>query len=78
MDYIERLKSAIAKSKAAGFETEANALEVACFGIAYTTSSELLGEHRLAIQRFLKATRGALPRSIKARLKECLAETRRV
>jgi len=73
-DYSAWLREAIAEAKAAGFEAAASDLEQSCFGVAFTTSSEMLGEHGLAIRRFLKATRGALPRSTKARLNACLAE----
>jgi hypothetical protein len=58
MDYTRLLTEAIAEAKAAGFEAAASDLERSCFGVAYTTSSEMLGEHGLAISRFLKATRG--------------------
>jgi len=73
-DYMPLLKEAIAEARAAGFETAANDLEQAA-STAFTTSSEMLQEHGLAIKHFLKATNGALPRSIKAKLKACLAET---
>ena len=58
MDYTRLLTEAIAEAKAVGFEAAASDLERSCFGVAYTTSSEMLGEHGLAISRFLKATRG--------------------
>jgi hypothetical protein len=73
-DYTPLLKEAIAEAKAAGLETAANDLEQAAFA-AFTTSSEMLQEHGLAIKRFLKATRGALPCSTKEKLKGCLTET---
>jgi hypothetical protein len=57
MDYTPLLREAIAEAKAAGFETAASDLEQSCFAVAFTTSSEMLGEHGLAIKRFLKATR---------------------
>jgi hypothetical protein len=74
-DYTPLLREAIAEAKAAGFETAASDLEQSCFAVAFTTSSEMLGEHGLAIKRFLKATRGTLPRSTRAKLNACLAAT---
>ena len=74
-DYTPLLREAIAEAKAAGFESAANDLEQSCFAVAYTTSSEMLGEHGLAIKRFLKATRGSLPRPIREKLDACLTET---
>ena len=68
------LREAIAEARAAGFETEANDLEQAAFS-AFTTSSEMLQEHGLAIKRFLKATDDTLPRPTKGKLKACLTET---
>jgi hypothetical protein len=73
-DYTPLLKDAIAEAKAAGFETAARELEQAAFA-AFTTSSEMLQEHGLAIKRFLKTTRGALPRSTRTKLRACLIET---
>jgi hypothetical protein len=73
-DYTPLLREAIAEARAAGFETEANDLERAAFS-AFTTSSEMLQEHGLAIKRFLKATHNSLPRSTKAKLRVCLTET---
>jgi hypothetical protein len=37
----------------------------------------MLGEHGLALRRFLEATRGALPRGVESKVKACLAETRK-
>lgn len=73
-DYMPLLREAVAEARSAGFETAANDLEQAAFA-AFTTSSEMLQEHGLAIKRFLKATQDTLPRSIEAKLKACLAET---
>jgi hypothetical protein len=73
-DYIPLLKDAIAGAKAAGFEKEANELEQDV-GAAFTTSSEMLQEHGLAIKRFLTAAHGGLPRSVEKKLKACLNET---
>ena len=73
-DYTPLLKEAIAEARAAGFETSANDLEQAALA-AFTTSSEMLQEHGLAIKRFLKVTHDTLPRLTKAKLKACLTET---
>ena len=73
-DYTPLLKEAIAQARAAGFQTAANDLEQAAFA-TFTTSSEMLQEHGLAIKRFLRATHDSLPRSIKTKLKACLTET---
>ena len=73
-DYMPLLKEAIAEARAAGIEASANDLERTCFA-AFTTSSEMLQEQGLAIRCFVKATRGALPRSTKAKLRTCLIET---
>lgn len=73
-DYTPLLKKAIAEARAAGFGAEANELELAAFA-AFTTSSEMLQEHGLAIKHFLKTTRKSLPRPIKEKLKACLTET---
>jgi hypothetical protein len=73
-DYAPLLREAIAEAKAAGFEAAARDLEQSCFAVTFTTSSEMLGEHGLAIKRFLKATRGTLPRSTKVKLNACLTE----
>lgn len=73
-DYAPLLREAIAEAKAAGFETAANDLEQALFA-AFTTSSEMLQEHGLAIKHFLKATHGTLSRSTRKKLKACLTET---
>ena len=73
-EYTPLLREAIAEAKAAGFESAANDLELASFA-AFTTSSEMLQEHGLAIKRFLRATHGTLPRSIQVKLEACLIET---
>ena len=74
-DYAPLLREAIAEARAAGLEAEAIKLEQAAFATAFTTSSEMLQEHGLAIERFLKATKGALPESTRDKLKDCLLET---
>ena len=76
-DYTPLLREAIAEAKAAGFETAAHGLEQSCFAVAYTTSSEMLGEHGLAIERFLKDAGGTLPGSTRKKLRACLAATGR-
>lgn len=73
-DYTPLLREAIAQAKAAGFEAAAHELEQAA-SAAFTTSSEMLQEHGLAIRRFLAATHGSLPRAIQAKLNTCLTET---
>jgi hypothetical protein len=73
-NYMPLLMEAIAEAKAAGFETAAKDLEQAALA-AFTTSSEMLQEHGLAIKRFLKATQDTLPRATKVKLKACLTET---
>lgn len=73
-DYLPLLKEAIAEARAAGFDAAAHDLEQSACA-AFTTSSEMLQEHGLAIRRFLQATRDALPRSTRAKLKACLTET---
>jgi hypothetical protein len=75
--YTPLLEEAIAEAKAAGFEPEASELEHACFKVVFTTSTEMLGEHVVAINRFLKTTRGRLPVPIKKKLYACLAEGER-
>ncbi len=73
-DCTPLLREAIAEARAAGFEKTANDLEQVAVA-AFTTSSEMLLQHGLAIKRFLKATHDTLPRSTKAKLKACLTET---
>jgi len=73
-DYTPWLEEAIAEARAAGLHAAANDLETACFKTAFTTSSETLWEHGVAIRRFLKTTRAALPRTTKAKLQACLIE----
>ena len=73
-DYVPLLKEAIAEARAAGFDTAASDLEQAV-SMAFTTSSEMLQEHGLAIRRFLEAAHDTLPRPIEAKLKACLTET---
>jgi hypothetical protein len=73
-DYTPWLEEAIAGARAAGLVAEADELESRCFKTAYTTSGELMGEHGLAIRRFLKATRGRAPKPVRAKLNACLVE----
>ena len=47
--YTDLLTDLISEAKAAGLEAEASELESACFGVAFTTSSELLGENGIAL-----------------------------
>lgn len=73
-DYTPLLERAIAEAKAAGLQAEANELESAANAV-YTTSSEMLMEHGIALRQFLKATRGRLPPPIKEKVTACLIET---
>lgn len=73
-DYTPLLKEAIEEAKIAGFESAANDLEQVVFAV-FTTSSEMLQEHGLAIKRFLNSTRDTLPTSIQKKLMTCLIET---
>ena len=76
-DYYPFLKAAIAEAKAAGLEAAASKLEDKVFA-AYTTSSELLGEHGLAIRHFLESGGAVVPVGVRANLDRCLAEIRKV
>lgn len=73
-DYTPLLRQAIAEAKAAGFDAAAGELEQAAFA-AFTTSSEMLMQHGVAIERFLDVTRDTLPRPIRAKLRACHTET---
>lgn len=73
-DYTPLLEEAIAEAKAAGFGAAADELNRACFKTAFTTSSELLHEHGIAIRDFLKETGRALPRPIRRKMEACLTE----
>jgi len=73
-DYLPLLKEAIVEAKNAGFGPEVENLEKV-LSTAFTTSSEMVQEHGLAIGRFLKDTRSGLPLSTKRKLEVCLNET---
>jgi hypothetical protein len=73
-NYMPLLMEAIAEAKAAGFETAAKDMEQAVLA-AFTTSSEMLQEHGLAIKRFLNSAQDTLPPATKVKLKTCLTET---
>jgi hypothetical protein len=73
-DYIPLLKAAIAEARADGLFAAVNDLERSAFA-AFTTSSEMLQEHGLAIKRFLRATHGLASDSVESKLKACLIET---
>ena len=73
-DYMPLLREAIADARAAGLEAAASDLEQVV-GAAFTTSSEVLQEHGLAIRRFLTSNRRSLPRATQAKLQACLTET---
>jgi hypothetical protein len=76
-DYYPFLKAAIAEAKAAGLDAAATELEDKAFA-AYTTSSELLGEHALAIRQFLESGGAAVPATVKENLDRCLVEIGRM
>ena len=73
-NYTPVLEEAIAEAKAAGLADLAGELETACFKVAFTTSSELLYEHGVAIRRFLKAAGRGLPGATREKLQDCLTE----
>ena len=70
------LKAAIAEAKSAGLGAAATELEERAFA-AYTTSSELMGEHQMAISEFLEAEGPAIPPHIREKLEQCLEEIRK-
>ena len=72
-DYYPLLKAAIAEARAAGLEAAATELEGKVFA-GYTTSSELMGEHAIAIRTFLESQGSAVPSNVKANLARCLKE----
>jgi len=76
-DFLPTLRTAIAEARAAGVDTECNALEARVFA-CYTTSSEWLGECGLAIRGFRRATRGRLPAATLRKLAACLREISKV
>jgi hypothetical protein len=73
-DYSRLLTEAIAESRAAGVGAVVDDLEQVASAV-FTTSSEMLQEHGLAIRRFLVATDRTLSRSTKRKLQVCLNET---
>jgi len=74
IDYLPLLREAIAEARSAGLEAAAADLDRFA-AASFTSSSEMLQEHGLAIRRFLKATQRSLPQSIKSKLQVCLLET---
>jgi hypothetical protein len=76
-DYYPVLKAAIAEARAAGLEPGASELEAQVFA-AYTTPSELLGEHGIAILTFLRSQGPTVPASVAEKLNTCLTEIRKV
>jgi hypothetical protein len=70
-DYYPLLKAAIAGARAAGLEAEASELEAQVFA-AFTTSSELLGEHGVATLKFLRSQ--GVPVAVAEKLNRCLTE----
>jgi hypothetical protein len=73
-DYLPLLREAIAEARDSGLGVEVEDLDRACSS-SFTTSSEMLQEHGLAIRRFLKVTRRRLPLSTRKKLLACLNET---
>jgi len=73
-DYLPLLKEAIAEVRAAGLKEAAEDLEQTCAAV-FTTSSEMLQEHGLAIRRFLSSTHHTLPTPTRVKLETCLNET---
>ena len=73
-NYLFLLREVIVEASDAGLGAEVENLEKASSS-AFTTSSEMVQEHGLAIRRFLKATRTRLPLSTKKKLLACLNET---
>jgi hypothetical protein len=65
------LRFAIQEARRAGLEQPAADLEGAAFA-AYTTASEMLGETKLAIDRFLESTKGRLPDRVEGILRATL------
>ena len=76
-DYYPFLKAAITEAKAAGLGAAVAKLEDKAFA-AYTTSSELVGEHGLAIREFLESGGTAVPAGVRENLVRCLAEISKV
>ena len=76
-DYYPLLKTAIAEARAAGLEPAVSELEAQVFA-AYTTSSELLAEHGIAILQFLRSQGQSVPVSVAEKLNQCLKEIRKV
>lgn len=74
IDYLPLLREAIAEARSAGLGAAAAELDRSA-AASFTSSSEMLQEHGLAIRRFLKATQRSLPQSIKSKLQVCLLET---
>jgi hypothetical protein len=65
------LRFAIQEARREGLEQAAADLEEAATA-AYTTSSEMLGEIKLAIDRFLESTKGRLPDRVEGILRATL------
>ena len=77
-DFASYLRSAIEEAKAAGLHAAglheaAIELEDRAFSV-YTTSSEWLGETKLAIATFRRQCEGKIPEGVNANLLACLHE----
>ena len=76
-EYTALLDEAIAEAKAAGLVGAAAELESSVFA-AFTTSSEMLGEHRIAILEFLRTGGQSVPTSVAEKLNGCLEKIRKI
>ncbi len=72
-DFTSYLRSAIEEAKATGLHEAAIELEDRAFSV-YTTSSEWLGETKLAIATFRRQCEGKIPEGVNANLLACLHE----
>jgi hypothetical protein len=75
-DVARLLREAMQGARAAGLAEAADELE-ARTSIAFTSSSEWLGEVGLAIRHFQARERGKVPAAVKRQLGDCLGEVRR-
>ena len=76
-DVAKLLHQAMQGARAAGLAAAADELE-ARTSLAFTSSSEFLGEVGLAIRQFLARERGKVPVAVRQQLRDCLAEVGRV
>ena len=76
-DFSLLLRGAIAEARSAGLVNPADALEARA-SVAYTTSSEFLGEVGQAIVTFLSEGDAAVPPAAVDKLDRCLLQVQRV